>query len=390
MKKTLLWLVSLCLVCALVACKGDNTVSESDSKELSFVPESSAEESKADNSPALSEDISTENSEEISEDVSQELSSPAEKVTHRDPFWTNNGNEVTVHPRFPQPEDFEISSATRRQGFSDLFLVTKIDEYGFYGAVQTQFEAHTYIWGSYPQIKAGDYVFVSCSSSYMCELPGEYFNDYFHYVFAEAVTECKVVADEDLGEYLLAAPEKPVIYLYPTEETTVSVKLDYNGQLTCTYPLYQDGKGWANLTVSPDGTIRKDGKEYYCLYWEGVGPANYDFSKGFCVKGKDSAAFLETVLAEMGLTAREAGEFIIYWLPKLESNPYNVISFQTDAYTSTALLEVTPVPDSMLRVFMAYYPSDEYAEMVPQEFEAFERNGFSVVEWGGSAVLPVE
>ena len=28
--------------------------------------------------------------------------------------------------------------------------------------------------------------------------------------------------------------EKPVIYLYPEETTAVSVRLDYDGQLTCT------------------------------------------------------------------------------------------------------------------------------------------------------------
>lgn len=29
---------------------------------------------------------------------------------------------------------------------------------------------------------------------------------------------------------------KPVIYLYPTEKTDVSVQLKLNGELTCTYP----------------------------------------------------------------------------------------------------------------------------------------------------------
>ncbi|MBR5474290.1 MAG: hypothetical protein IKU83_02650, partial [Lachnospiraceae bacterium] len=36
------------------------------------------------------------------------------------------------------------------------------------------------------------------------------------------------------------ATEKPVIYLYPETEMEVLVKLDYEGELTCTYPLYQD------------------------------------------------------------------------------------------------------------------------------------------------------
>ena len=33
--------------------------------------------------------------------------------------------------------------------------------------------------------------------------------------------------------------EKPVIYLYPTSQQIVSVKLDYKGELTCTYPEYK-------------------------------------------------------------------------------------------------------------------------------------------------------
>lgn len=178
---------------------------------------------------------------------------------------------------------------------------------------------------------------------------------------------------------------KPVIYLYPETPTEISVALTLDGRLTCTYPDYS--KGWDNFTAHPDGTlIFPDGKEYYCLYWEGIQAAEWDFSQGFCVKGEDTAAFLEWALAEQGLTAREANEFIIYWLPLMQENPYNVISFQTDSYTDGAVLEITPTPDSLLRVMMAYYPSDEAVEIAPQKLEGFERDGFTVVEWGGSQV----
>ena len=54
---------------------------------------------------------------------------------------------------------------------------------------------------------------------------------------------------------------KPVIYLYPEEETAVTVALDYGGTLTCTYPAAQDGV-WT-VTASPDGTLRdEEGQEY--------------------------------------------------------------------------------------------------------------------------------
>ena len=178
--------------------------------------------------------------------------------------------------------------------------------------------------------------------------------------------------------------EKPVIYLYPTNETEVTVKLNLTGDLTCTYPTYNDG--WT-VTASPDGTLTdSDGRSYYCLYWEGDLETAYDFTRGFCVKGEDTAAFLESVLAEIGLSEREANEFIIYWLPQMEQNEYNLISFQTDAYTDSAELHINPSPDSMLRVFMAWKPIDEAIQIEPQQFEHFERKGFTVVEWGGARV----
>ena len=180
----------------------------------------------------------------------------------------------------------------------------------------------------------------------------------------------------------IAVPEKPVIYLYPEISTEVSVKLTIDGKLTCTYPSYD--KGWDHFTAHPDGTlIFPDGKQYYCLYWEGIQNMDCDFTRGFCVKGEDTAAFLEWALSEQGLTPREANEFIIYWLPRMEQNPYNIISFQTEAYTEGAVLEIDPNPDSLLRVFMAWYPSDEAVEMEAQSFAPFERVGFAVVEWGG-------
>ena len=185
--------------------------------------------------------------------------------------------------------------------------------------------------------------------------------------------------------YGAVAPEKPVIYLYPQAPTEVSVTLTLDGQLTCTYPDY--GQGWDNFTAYPDSTlIFPDGKEYYCLYWEGIQNTEWDFSKGFCIKGSDTAEFLEWALAEQGLTPREANEFIIYWLPRMQENPYNVIAFQTDAYTDTAVLEITPKPDSLLRIMMAYYPSDTEVEIEAQSFVGFEREGFVVVEWGGAEV----
>ena len=181
------------------------------------------------------------------------------------------------------------------------------------------------------------------------------------------------------------ADAKPVIYLYPTEPTSVKVKLDYKGNLTCTYPDYNGG--W-EVTAYPNGRIidQKTGKEYSYLFWEGVTDVEYDFSRGFVVKGEDTAEFLQKTLAEIGLTPVEYNEFIVYWLPRMQNNPYNLISFQSDIYTESAKLEISPSPDSLLRVFMAYRPLSAPIDIEPQTFDTFVRQGFTVVEWGGTEI----
>ena len=180
------------------------------------------------------------------------------------------------------------------------------------------------------------------------------------------------------------APAKPVIYLYPEEETDVTVQLDFNGTLTTTYPAYNGG--WT-ITAQPDGTLTDaNGREYYCLFWEGESNVQYDLSEGFCVAGNETEAFLEDALRRLGLTDKEANEFILYWLPQMERNACNLISFQTDLYTDNAKLTVSPAPDSVLRVLMAWMPLEAPIDLVPQTLDAPAREGFTVVEWGGAKV----
>ena len=196
---------------------------------------------------------------------------------------------------------------------------------------------------------------------------------------------CQGDDENDNYDYMVE-PAKPVIYLYPEKDTVCSVTMELNGRFTCTYPDYGTA-GWQNFVVSPDGTLTfPDGKEYYCLYWEGEADIDLDLTRGACVRGVDTAAYLEWALAEMGLTAREANEFIIYWLPLLQENEYNLISFQGKAYTDAAKLNVTPTPDSVLRVYMVAQPLIAPVEVEPQTFAPFVREGFTVVEWGGSII----
>ncbi len=181
--------------------------------------------------------------------------------------------------------------------------------------------------------------------------------------------------------------DKPVIYLY-NYDGSVNVRLEPTDELfiTHTYPKYEKN-GW-DVIASPDGTLTNGSDmTYRYLFWEGKSNHIWALSKGFCVKGEDTAEFLEEKLRDIGLNDVEINEFVIYWLPKMENNQYNVISFQTDAYDKFVPLKVTPEPDSVLRVFMTWRKSDVYLDMIPQEFPIFIRAGKTVVEWGGSEVF---
>lgn len=89
----------------------------------------------------------------------------------------------------------------------------------------------------------------------------------------------------------------------------------------------------------------------------------------------------------LGLNEREDEEFIIYWLPILQENEYNYIRFATmDEINSNMPLEFSVEPDTLIRVLMQYKPLDENIEVKEQELVTPKRNGFTIVEWGGTEI----
>lgn len=198
----------------------------------------------------------------------------------------------------------------------------------------------------------------------------------------ETIDSTDIIESEPIMIYTPAA--KPVIYLYPTETTKLDVTLDFDGQFTATYPKYENK--WT-VTAEPDGTLTDEaGRQYNYLFWEGLTDTEFGFDTGFCIAGENTAAFLEDALTKLGLTDKEQCDFITYWLPQMECNKYNVISFQGDAYTNIAKLETSVPVDTEIRVFMTWYPSDVYVNIPEQELSVTKRNGFILVEWGGSKI----
>lgn len=186
---------------------------------------------------------------------------------------------------------------------------------------------------------------------------------------------------------MIITVDKPVIYIYPTEEMKVNIELKTIGKLNFTYPLYESG--W-NFTAQPDGTLSIGEKQYNYLFWESEMPENLleaSDATGFLVATDTLLSFLENSLSQMGLNSKEQADFITYWYPRMMVNEKNHIQFLfNDACNSYAELKISPQPENIFRVGMVWAKATN--DFIPeiQEIPSVNRNGFTVIEWGGTEV----
>lgn len=74
----------------------------------------------------------------------------------------------------------------------------------------------------------------------------------------------------------------------------------------------------------------------------------------------------------------------MYWLPELNKNEENFIHFWVnDNIDNSSILNITPKPDTLLRVFMEFKSYHGEQKLPIQELSSTPRKGFTVVEWGG-------
>ena len=185
---------------------------------------------------------------------------------------------------------------------------------------------------------------------------------------------------------------KPIVYLYGQAGQNVNVKFGYPGLITTSYPEYSVDDGW-NVTIQDDGSLydASIGRSLYALYWEGkTGSKWIHYDEGFVVHRDSLIPFLERTLDQLGLSEREAEEFIIYWLPQLQESEYNYIYFESPSEIEANMpLMVDPAPDHVIRVMMTWKPLQYSIDIPAQELavvdrEEIEKSDFYVVEWGGT------
>lgn len=174
-----------------------------------------------------------------------------------------------------------------------------------------------------------------------------------------------------------------MLYLRPERAQEVSVELRESEDFACVYPENEEGV-W-NLIARPDGKLTSllDGQEYTRLFCEKWEEDRVEMTEGFVVKREDTASFLEETLSSLGFLPGEYQDFIVWWLPRLQENPYNLIAFYTG---ESGTLSIVPEPDSFVEVRMVYKALDRPVTVTEPVLRAAERRGFSAVQWSGMEV----
>ena len=175
---------------------------------------------------------------------------------------------------------------------------------------------------------------------------------------------------------------KPNIYLYPTEKSKISVKLNFphGGKIITSIPIY--GTGW-EVDVDTSGMINN---KYEFLFYESEQPDVWQTNEGWTIKRSELEAFFTNNMLEYGFNGREINDFINYWIPRLTNSEYYEIYPQESTIIQTVLkLDISKTPDCILRLFYiikGVNTDSNNTINIPVENTQFKRTGFCVTEWG--------
>ncbi|XOV67359.1 MAG: hypothetical protein ACFHU9_17220 [Fluviicola sp.] len=181
--------------------------------------------------------------------------------------------------------------------------------------------------------------------------------------------------------------DKPVIYLYPETTSTFEITVEPTGEMQFTYPEYTEK--WTG-TMHPKGKLEMRGEQFNYLFWESkqeMDALNPQETAGFIVTGKEIKNFLEEKLNTVGFTASERADFITYWGPQIQQHDQVYITFHQDSECDQfAALNISPTPDNLHRFYMSWGAYDRAHIPNPQHLTPMNREGFTVLEWGGQEV----
>lgn len=224
--------------------------------------------------------------------------------------------------------------------------------------------------------------------------PGKHiFQFYYTENYFEVYTDSIAISNQHHATYevqmaraeIMIIADKPVIYLYPQAETEVELRLNIHGKSSFYYPAYENG--W-KFSASPSGELTFGDKTYNYLFWEAEISRTFsteELTSGFQVEKENVVSFLEEKLDLAGFNSKEKADFITYWGPRLAANDLNFVRFEfNDEVNRYAKIEMNPQPTELYRIYMTWMPISEKRDLEAQTIERFNRDGFAVLEWGGS------
>ena len=204
----------------------------------------------------------------------------------------------------------------------------------------------------------------------------------------------KIQKDSTLHLVLRLRGAKPVIYLYPEEETDVTVSIKAkDGEFSFVYPSFDHDSTW-HVHAFPNGDLVHHGHHHPCLFWESLFYPSFDNGnnndnenrEGFVIEGRQVVSFFEDTLRHINLSDREIFDFITFWCPKLIDMKYIKITFHFDDYCSQFPLSISPSPRHVNRIFFCATPLSTHISLRRPNLPTFSRDGFTVIEWGGTII----
>lgn len=299
-----------------------------------------------------------------------------------------------AHEAYPERSSYEIIS-----NVADPKLSSKKAQFVFIiNGLENEVKSHRIVYSINKKI---DTVLVKIQGKIIeSVIPGKfdfkfYYNSQFKEIFIPK-TEIKGSYRMTIALYFnpirsgTEMVKKPIIYLYPEVPTIVEVKVKPIGELTFTYPLYNES--W-NVLANPSGELLVNDKKYNYLFWESEQQLNsqdFAMTKGSIVSKDSTISFLEKKLTEFGMNSKEQADFITFWGPQLNKNSSNFIHFVINEDADLfAELTISPKPQAVYRIYLVFCDPKGISEhsISEQILPKINRSGFIALEWGGVEII---
>ena len=181
--------------------------------------------------------------------------------------------------------------------------------------------------------------------------------------------------------------EKPVIYVYSTEEKGLTVSVRPKGDFVFTYP---------ETTGSWTGKVTESGFQigettYPYLFWEAsqeMDLAELNWSHSSVLSKSEVLNYLEKATIRIGMNATEKTDFITYWGPRMMKLENLEVKFVTaDVNELIGELTASDAEFSVQRIYVLFREVEKQESKIEMEAIApITRSGNMILEWGGTEI----